>query len=633
MNAGGGLGDRFSPAVLKRRARGGGWVLLGPGLSLFALDRLPASPASLSPADREAFLQLGILVPASPAAKRSPQERRESAARPGFAGVIAAHPSQRGRAAAALLGRALGEQGGDFTAGSAARLRDLAAGGVVVWMGQTEPTSPLGPIGPLLRRGLRVLWFGETREGLQVGPLFETPADVRAYTEATSQWGSARELRRLGFRAAWPLSLIDRALADPRPIARAIRRVLGDPKSCVLLPSNRQVKLWTEVRSRPVPFADLRRTQRWPKGLFSDLRVERLPGGGFLASCAPPCRGIAFLEGCNGKGFDRSHALLTAMGEAIERFSANEAGLALPHDRPAPSDYPLSDFHPREDRRYKAYLEAGSPPLCGYPASDALSGRPARVPECLVPFPYLPPRNRPAFASDTAGLAAYPSRAGAILRGATEILERNNFYPHFLHQRPAIDLGEDRDALGPRVAERIARLERSLPARVWLLEYPEAHGLPIVHAFLLDRRAGHMSRGAGAGTTVASAAERALLEALMSRAQHEHIRHTPGLRGQGGFRDWARPAHVRDLIAYLDRHPKGASTARPAADEAALFDRLTAFLRAREVPLLVADLPCPVEGWSAVRVLLPGLTCHGDASRSAGGRALLDAPFRLRIPT
>ncbi|EYF04572.1 YcaO-like family protein [Chondromyces apiculatus] len=636
MKAASSSGDRLSPAVRKRRLRGGGWLLLGPHLSVFQVDRLPTARAPMGEADLQLFRQLGLIVPAAlpPAPARAARRGApERALLPRFTGLVVVHPSARGRAAAALLTRALTDVRGAFTAATPAVLRKAPAGSLVIWMGQTEPTAPREVVEPLLRRGLRVLWCGESTAGLQVGPIFETVADVQRYSEATAQRGTAEALRRLGFREAWPLSLLDRTLADPRPVARAIRRVIVEPRSCVLLPSNRKVMLWTEVRSGSVPYAELKRRQTWPKGLLADLTVERLPGGAFMATCATPCRGIASLEGCNGKGLDRRHALLTATGEAIERFSAAEVGLHLTHDPPAPSAYPLSAFHPREDRRYEAHLLAGSPDLAGYPAVDELTGRQTRVPECLVPFPYLPPRNRPAFSSDTAGLAAFPDRDGAILRGASEILERNNFYPHFLHQRPALQLGAERGALGPRVADLVARLERRLPARVWLLEYPEAHRLPIVHAFLLDLRAGHMSRGTGAGGSLAHAAERALLEALMTRAQHEHLRQNPELRAEPGFRDWAHPATVRALAAYLERQPRAASTSHPAPDDAALLDRIKAFLRAAEIPLLVADLPCPVQGWSAVRVLLPGMTCHAHPSRSAGGRVLLDAPLRVGIPT
>ncbi|AKT42423.1 YcaO-like family protein [Chondromyces crocatus] len=635
MNAHDGRRERLSPAMMKRRAPGGGWLVLGPNLSLFHLDRLPTSLTSMREADLQALRQLGLVVPStpSPPAAPSPSAPRTRRRRAGFHGVILSSPGPRGRLAAAHLAHALGAQHGIFHVETAAALRQAARGTLVVWMAQVEPSAPLTTIRHLVRRGLRVLWFGETTEGLQVGPLFESVAQVRAYTEATSRRGSTQALRRLGFRAGWPLSLLDRTLTDPRPIARAIRRILTEPQRCVLLPSNRQVALWTEARSAPQPFAILRQRQQWSKGLFADLQVERLPGGAFMASCATPCRGIAALEGCNGKGLDRRHAVLTALGEAVERFSAAEAGLLLPTEPPPPTAYPLSAFHPREDRHYVAHLQAGAPDLPGYPVSDELTGRPTRVPECLVPFPYIAPRNRPRFASDTAGLAAYPSRDGAILRGASEVLERNNLYPHLLHQRPAIQLRGERDALGPRVLHLVERLERSLPARVWLLEYPEAHRLPIVHAFLFDLRAGHMSRGTGSGTTVAHAAERALLEALMTRAQHEHLRNNPELRADGGFRDWASPHRVRSLIAYLDRQPSAPSTARPAADDTAQLDRIKDHLRAAQIPLLVATLPCPVEGWSAVRVLLPGLTCHAHASRSAGGRALLGASLRLRIPT
>ena len=266
------------------------------------------------------------------------------------------------------------------------------------------------------------------------------------------------------------------------------------------------------------------------------------------------------------------------------------------------------------------------------PVFDEVSRSLVAVPRVLVPVPHRPtPGEWVPTGSSSSGLAAYVHREGAVLRGALEVIERDNLYRALVQLGPGERLDPHR--LPPtgrheELASLLAELER-LGLRAWLVRHPGMEGVPIVHAFLWEATITTMSRGTGSGTTWATAALKALLEAMQLRLQHRLVRE------QGtetdvdpGYVAWSRPDVGARLIAYLEQLPAASGEHFEPGDEARLLQRLRSTLPA----LLVADLPCPVRNWSVVHVLIPGATCVCVASDSAGGRPLLDPRFEHPIP-
>lgn len=483
------------------------------------------------------------------------------------------------------------------------------------------------------------LWLGECAEGLHVGPLIRSADDARRYDHATRNWSGVGALEQLGFGDQWPLSVVPRLRRDPAPVAAAIVEALrATPGDCVLVDSRRVVTPWTALDQRPVEPTRLRDSQAWSKGMLRDLVVEESADfpGLFFGACQSPCDRDVALEPRFGKGMTPAEAEATTVGEAVERFSSWRAG-----QRPAvaldatEARYALRDFHPFGPP-WREHQRRGEPPVPYTLASDAITGRPVAVPHCLVPEPYEPPPGQPlCTAATTSGLAAYSTRTGAIVRGAMELLERNNFYPAFVHQRPPTRLPIEHLPAGPG-RDQLAARARTLAERgldLHLMMYPDDLQLPIVHSMLWDRNHRAMARGAGSALDITSAAIKAAVEAVQINQQHQFVRQSGLTDGaNAAYVQWSTDAVTDALFAYLHTQQAPAELPAPFEDEAALLAHLGRRLRAHGRPLLAAELPCPVAGWTAVRVLIPGITCHGYASHSAGGSRLLHPRFCHAIP-
>ncbi|EYF01920.1 YcaO-like family protein [Chondromyces apiculatus] len=628
---------RLAPWTVTRTGPDGTFVL-GPRLGVLQL-----STADLDALSARAWDELVVLGFAEPTSARALSLVSEAALPPPRAGgreapapgarpgtIVAGAFEDEGEA----LARALSAQ----IPGSAWRvtteLPDAARGALVILLQAIEPRSP-DLARALLSRGAEVLWYGEGSEGVHLGPVLRAPRDLDDYLEATHGWGAARDLWRMGFTDGWPVTLISAIRDDVSGVARAAQRALSAPAgSCVLLGGMRQVSLWTTLARAPVTLDVLCSSQTWSKGMLADLRVERAVevDAVWVASCRSPAGGDAYLEGNFGKGTSPEEARITGVGEAVERFSAflGSREVRAGEAPPTTEELPLRAFHPFAPA-WEAYLAQGEPPVEMTQVRDEVSGRVVRVPATLLHESYGPTHPSSASTGTTScGLAAYPDRRGAVLRGALETLERDSFYPAFLHQRPAQCLALDDVPDAPRrgdLRDLAGALER-LGFSFWLLRYPDARALPIVHAFLLDAAGTAMSRGAGSGYTWATAAVKALLEAVQLREQFALVaQQGPSGPTDDGYVAWAKPEVIAELCAYLRR------STRPdrlvdLPDEAALHARVLAGVGA----LLVKDLPSPAVDMSAVRVLIPGATCHACPSISAGGAKLLGAAFKHPVP-
>ncbi|MEV1121254.1 YcaO-like family protein [Actinosynnema sp. NPDC049800] len=455
-----------------------------------------------------------------------------------------------------------------------------------------------------------VLWSGESVDGTHVGPVLASRDDVRRYFEATTTWWSDRALRDLGFTSR-PLPLLTGpARADA--VAAATDSLLRDrvPDRVVLLDGGRIAQLWTAVRRGPLAAEGLRAEQSWAKGLMKDLRV--FAGGSperpvRLSTCRTPAGGVVpELESASGKGATDEEAVTRAVGEAIERFAAWNANQLPKACADGTRRLRLEDFHPY-GTAYDEYLAAGRPPVDHVRGLSLVDGEPVDVPLALVAFPYIPgpgDRPRPTWGTTT-GLAVHPVREEAVARALREVLERASLYPNFLWQRPAIRLPD------PDPATR-------------LLVYPDTL-VPVVHAFVVDHGAARAARGSGSGLTWTQAIAAAVEEAEQIMSQ---VRRDPPDHMGAAFRDWADPAVVERVWAYVDAHPEERP---PDVEHRSAAEQVRA-VAVRSAEVVVVDLPCAVRGWTAVRVLVPGATAHRFASPSAAGDRLTGAPWHAGLP-
>lgn len=625
--------------IVKPAMEGRGFYLLGPRLALMHLDGAPEDLGRLDEDELASLASEGFLIEAEEAVAPAPRPAEPAHAGARQAYIVASEWVEEARALAEALERAGSLERWQIVRGWPEQATS-AEPALVMLIAAREEGRP-----EALLRGrvppFRVLWFGEGAEGLHAGPVFERPEDVTSYAQAASAWSSTRELRRLDFGEQWPLSLLLRLRRSPDAVASAVEALLRAPRSsCVLVDTGQVVAPWTALIESPVTPGDLLRTQRWSKGMLRDLSVFQGEAcqDVFFGACLGPCDEDAELEAKFGKGMSAEEAEQTTVGEAVERFAAWRAAR-----RPTPSRssetpsrvYALADFHPF-GAPWDDYLRRGSPPIPMVVMIDELTGERVASPECLVPEPYWPPSGEYLTGGTTSGLAAFPSRDGAIVRASMEILERHNFYPAFLHQREGVRLLPSQLPDGARKADLLRLVDSFLPevSRLWLLSYPDELELPIVHAFLWDERLHAMSRGSGSGLDVTAAALKATLEALQLRMQHEHVQRSGSAEGENhAYAAWASP-HVCDTLkSYLQAQRTGRADMPMFEGDAELLGHTKGKLRRSGAAMLVADLPCPVQGWSAVRVLLPGITSHGAPSASAGGRRLLGARFRYPVPT
>lgn len=622
----------LAPWVVTADDGDGGRYLLGPRWELFHVDaELDADAARAElPAS---FFDASHGVEAEPLPAASPRD--------GVAYVVSPRHSREAVALASALDAL--DDGCEWRPTSRLDLAsaETTAPPVVVLLEAHEHGQPRLAL-ESLGGSARVVWLGEALEGLQVGPVLDDVAAAARYEDATRNWSSVGAVEELGFGERWPSSVLPRLRADARPIARSVLRVLCSTRgSCVLIDEDRRVRLWSAMLEEAIAPEELVDEQSWSKGMLRDLEVEEsseLPSL-FFGRCSSPCDRDVALEPRFGKGFTARQARETTVGEAVERFCSWLAGRSSAppprlEARPA-RRYRLEHFHPFGPA-YDAYCDRGSPAICTTTARDLISGELVEVPACLVPEPYEPPpEDGYCTAATTSGLAAFTSLEGAVLRGAMELLERNDFYPSFLHLAPAervspevLPAGSGRDEL----VERIAGLRR-LGLELTLLHYRGELGLPIVHSFLWDPEHGAMARGAGSDPDIARATLKATVEALQIMNQHRFVRES-GLRegANAAYVEWAT-AEVTELVrGYLGQQPLAERPLPTFGDDAAMLEHLRQRLRARGTPLLVAELPCPIAGWHAVRVLMPGITCHGYGSSSDGGRRLLDPRFPYAVP-
>ncbi len=363
---------------------------------------------------------------------------------------------------------------------------------------------------------------------------------------------------------------------------------------------------------------------------------------------------------CGGKGLSLREAMLSALGEALERSAASlptsEVVYARMAELPGQALDPrrLVLFAPEQYAHlpYAPYTEASE---LGWARMRSLvGGGELFVPALAIDMHHQP--RQPAewlFQPTSNGLAAGATLAGATLAGACEVLERDAFVASWLHRLP----GQALDPLShpdPELAELCA-----LHARHGL-EF-RLHRLPTLHAchvFLAISLQAGVARGPfaavglGADLDARLAARKALLEAAQVRHSLRQLIDQPAVQQRMAALA-ADPRLVATLEdhALLYAHPASRAAlgflleqpiepycwpAAPALGAVEQIERLAGFLRAEGSDLLYRNLTPPElagHGLHVVRVLIPDLQPidFGWAGRRLGGARLFQLPRRLGL--
>jgi len=493
---------------------------------------------------------------------------------------------------------------------------------------------------------IQIIWLGETTEGMHIGPIIQTSSNLEKYLFSTKNWYFSKKLIEFGFKDYWPLLIYPHLLSDSHRVAEAISRLASSPpETCFLIEENREVCLWTKLTEKKISESEFFRTQFWSKGLIRNFQIDQFDftNGAYIAKCRSPCKSSDYLEGNSGKGIDLTRATYSLVGESIERFSALQSNKKITKlNKPREIKkyvYDISQFHPFGPK-WEKYLATPKIelPLCK--VKDEINPNSiCFVPECLIPFPYeAPDPQYDVTTSSTGGLAVYSSYKQAVIKGSLELFERNDFYNFFLFQKVGYTLDfSGISSLSKTPLYNFTVLLNDLEnnqLQYWCIVYNLNSTLPIVHCLILDQKNNFFSRGSGSGYTLLEAASSALVEALQIRQQ---FLKNDNNQASKGHQDWRTPIVVEEIQSYLEEfqtlrfsdHPINAI--QYSTD--LLLDEIKNNVGALQQPLLVADLPCPIIGWFAVRVLIPGFTSHQYPSETLGGKKLINPVFKHGIPT
>lgn len=493
----------------------------------------------------------------------------------------------------------------------------------------------------------QIIWVGETTEGPHIGPIIQTYQDLEKYHVATKTWHFSQKLIEFGFKDFWPSSIYLSLISDPQKIANAILEIINaSPETCFLVEENRKTCLWTTLTEKKVSESTFFDTQFWSKGLIRNFKMDHFDSinEGYISKCRTPCKGIDYLEGNSGKGIDKNSALYSLVGESIERFSAWQSNREISkhnklRERNKQNYYDISQFHPFGPK-WSEYLTSEKIALPLYEVKDEISpNRICLVPECLIPFPYEAPASQyDVTTSSTGGLAVHSDYKKAVINGALELFERDDLYSSFLFQKAgfALDFSNISAQLKTAMHDFILLLNclKNNQLYYWCVVYSLKSTLPMVHFFIHDKKNHFFSRGTGSGYTLVEAIKKALIEGLQIRQQFLN-----NSRDQGCaiYDNWRKPNVVDQIRTYLERFYKLPFFEHPLHDikynPSLLLEEIKKNLKAKKKPLLIANLPCSIEEWFAVRVLIPGFTTHQYPSESAGGKKIINPIFTYGVPT
>lgn len=331
----------------------------------------------------------------------------------------------------------------------------------------------------------------------------------------------------------------------------------------------------------------------------------------------------------SGKGFTEERAILSCIGEAVERFccgftpshtlllsEASALGQAFLHPQAV-----LNFSDDQYENRSKDHDSDGGLPHVGFnwvpprfneelpigwvQGREILTGEPVLFPAALTFFSY--PRNSEHLygLADSNGCAAGASLQDALLRGLLELIERDGcgIWWYNMLRTKGLDLSDCRDGDILSVIDAQKRLNRD----VSLLDISTDLNIPVCAA-ISSRRGRNIRIGLGASLTWKAAAKRALSEMCqVSLINVDGIPKNTFDPVRADMIKWDAEADLREL-AYLSPVSKRVidwNSAEPTV-ERALCDVLDALKKA-ELPTYAinmsrADLPFKV-----VRAIVPGL--------------------------
>lgn len=367
-----------------------------------------------------------------------------------------------------------------------------------------------------------------------------------------------------------------------------------------------------------------------------------------------------FPAGAAGCSIDRSHAMTTALGEIVERYSA------LCHDyRPMLERVPFDEID-SADALPRCAAAENCPP--------SFKGRLGRTPVPCVPMRRLHDGATTLYPADWAclnhvpeegetvvgqpistGLSAHPDLFEAIWRGYCEVVERDNMMTMWWLGRPIRRLEPgDLTALPAPLAERLARIE-ACGMRVQLYDIGTEDDLCCVFSILIAPHYPFAVAGASCGADPVRACCKALDENVSVRLT---MIHDPGPLPEPMLSkfDWVVSLHqhaalyadvngARSLPSILNRSAAAAPIAafldrrhEPPADMRALTAMSRRLSQAGR-DLLWMDVTCgEIEGrCHVVKVVVPGLQplAQSYGARWLGGVRLAEinggpvAPERL----
>jgi ribosomal protein S12 methylthiotransferase accessory factor len=493
----------------------------------------------------------------------------------------------------------------------------------------------------------QIVWIGESTDGTHLGPIIQRFNDLEKYLLATRTWYFSKKLIEFGFKDYWPLPIYSHLLSSPERVAEAILQVIKAPlETCFLIEENREVCLWTKLTKEKISEPSFFETQFWSKGLIRNFQINEFDSvnEAYVAKCRSPCKGIDYLEGNSGKGIDSNSAIYSLVGESVERFAAWQSNKVIAKLNKQPEFqkkiiYDLDQFHPFGSK-WENYLTAQKIELPLHEVKNEIDPNEIYlVPECLIPFPYE--ASEPQYdvtTSSTGGLAVYSDYQKAVIKGALELFERDDFYNFFLFQKIGFFL--DFSTTLPKLNTSMHNFTllfnhlKSKQLRYWCIVYNLTSTLPIVHCLILDGKHNFFSRGSGSGYTLSEAASSSLVEALQIRQQF--LKNDNNEVSQG-YIDWRTPSVIEQILAYLEKFQKLSFFDHPISSiqytPSLLLNEIKKNISIVQKPLLVANLPCPIVGWFAVRVLIPGFTTHQYPSESLGGKKIINSIFKYAIPT
>ncbi|WP_438486757.1 TOMM precursor leader peptide-binding protein [Streptomyces sp. S186] len=354
----------------------------------------------------------------------------------------------------------------------------------------------------------------------------------------------------------------------------------------------------------------------------------------------------------SGKGITAEHARVSALCEAVERYSGHYQGdeatvratYSAVADRAVHPDA-VQLFHPRQfaDReRWNA--EHGpfhrvpepfdeSAEIDWTPVWSLTAGHHRLLPTASLYYNAAHLPGGRFCVADSNGAAAGSSTEDAVVQGTLELVERDSVALWWYNRtrQPAVDL----DAFDDAWADSMRRSHTALGRTVWALDLTGDLGIPVFAALSRRTTPGteDVVMGFGAHFDPRTALRRALTEL------NQMMPPVIGSRGTGGgygtddraALHWWRTATVATQPYLLPDPGQAARTPDgfPRVARADLRDDVTALtgaLRERGLEMLVLDQTLPDIALPVVKVIVPGL--RSFRARFAPGR-LYDVPRSL----